>query len=39
MIRAFEYLTNLAVRCPLPNPLLRGEGIKLLEIRDCRIGN
>ena len=29
MIRAFEYLTNLAVRCPLPNPLPRGEGIKL----------
>ena len=26
MIRAFEYLTNLAVRCPLPNPLPRGEG-------------
>ena len=23
MIRAFEYLTNLAVRCPLPNPLPR----------------
>ena len=28
MIRAFEYLTNLAVRCPLPNPLPRGEGIR-----------
>ena len=26
MIRAFEYLTNLAVRCPLPNPLPRGKG-------------
>ena len=26
MIRAFEYLTNLAVRCPLPNPLPRREG-------------
>lgn len=26
MIRAFEYLTNLAVRCPIPNPLPRGEG-------------
>ena len=26
MIQAFEYLTNLAVRCPLPNPLPRGEG-------------
>ena len=35
MIRAFEYLTNLAVRCPLP----RGEGIRLLKIRGCRIGN
>ena len=29
MIRAFEYLTNLAVRYPLPNPLPRGEGIGL----------
>ena len=35
MIRAFEYLTNLAVRCPLP----RGEGSRLLKIRECRIGN
>ena len=35
MIRAFEYLTNLAVRCPLP----RGEGIRLLKIRACRIEN
>ena len=35
MIRAFEYLTNLAVRCPLT----RGEGIRLLKIRGCRIGN
>ena len=32
MIRAFEYLTNLAVRCPLP----RGEGSRLLKIRECR---
>lgn len=39
MIRAFEYLTNLAVRCPLPNPLPRGEGIRLLKIRERRIGN
>ena len=39
MIRAFEYLTNLAVRYPLPNPLPRGEGIKLLKIKECRIGN
>ena len=39
MIRAFEYLTNLAVRCPLPNPLPREEGIKLLKIKECRIGN
>ncbi len=23
MIQAFEYLTNLVVRCPLPNPLPR----------------
>ena len=37
MIRAFEYLTNLAVRCPLPNPLPRGEGIRLLKIRERRI--
>ena len=36
---AFECLTNLAVRCPLPNPLPRGEGIRLLKIRECRIGN
>ena len=35
MIRAVEYLTNLAVRCPLT----RGEGIRLLKIRGCRIGN
>jgi len=35
MIRAFEYLTNLAVHCPLP----QGEGIRLLKIRGCRIGN
>ena len=39
MIRAFEYLTNLAVRCPLPNPLPRGEGIGLLKIRERRIEN
>ena len=39
MIRAFEYLTNLAVRYPLPNPLPRGEGIRLLKIRGRRIGN
>ena len=39
MIRAFEYLTNLAVRCPLPNPLPRGEGIRLLKIRGRRIEN
>ena len=39
MIRAFEYLTNLAVRCPLPNPLPRGEGIRFLKIRGRRIGN
>lgn len=32
MIRAFEYLTNLAVRCPLP----REEGSRLLKIRECR---
>ena len=38
MIRAFEYLTNLAVRCPLPNPLPRGEGIRLLKIRERRTG-
>ena len=37
MIRAFEYLTNLAVRYPLPNPLPRGEGIRLLKIRERRI--
>ena len=37
MIRAFEYLTNLAVRYPLPNPLPRGEGIRLLKIRG-RVG-
>ena len=37
MIRAFEYLTNLAVRCPLPNPLPQGEGIRLLKIRERRI--
>lgn len=35
MIRAFEYLTNLAVRCPLP----RGEGIRLLKIKERRIEN
>ncbi len=34
-----EYLTNLAVRCPLPNPLPQGEGIKLLKIRERRIEN
>ena len=39
MIWAFEYLTNLAVRCPLPNPLPRGEGIRFLKIRGRRIGN
>ena len=39
MIRTFEYLTNLAVRCPLPNPLPRGEGIRFLKIRGRRIGN
>ena len=39
MIRAFEYLTNLAVRCPLPNPLPRGEGIRLLKIKESKIGN
>ena len=39
MIRAFEYLTNLAVRCPLPNPLPRGEGIRFLKISGRRIGN
>ena len=39
MIRAFEYLTNLAVRCPLPNPLPRGEGVRFLKIRGRRIGN
>ena len=39
MIQAFEYLTNLAVRCPLPNPLPRGEGIRFLKIRGRRIGN
>ena len=38
-MRGFEYLTNLAVRCPLPNPLPRGEGIRFLKIRGCRIGN
>ena len=38
-MRGFEYLTNLAVRCPLPNPLPRGEGNRLLKIRECRIGN
>ena len=27
----FEYLTNLAVRCPLPNPLPRGEGNQVAE--------
>ena len=35
MTRTFEYLTNLAVRCPLT----RGEGIRLLKSRGCRIGN
>ena len=35
----FECLTNLAVRCPLPNPLPRGEGIRLLKSRGRRIGN
>ena len=39
MIRGFECLTNLAVRCPLPNPLPRGEGIRLLKIRERRIEN
>ena len=39
MIRAFEYLTNLAVRYPLPNPLPRDEGNRLLKIRGRRIGN
>ena len=39
MIRAFEYLTNLVVRYPLPNPLPRGEGSRLLKIRERRIGN
>ena len=39
MIRGFECLTNLAVRCPLPNPLPRGEGIRFLKIRGRRIGN
>ena len=39
MIQAFEYLTNLALRCSLPNPLPRGEGIRLLKIRGRRIGN
>ena len=37
MIQAFEYLTNLVVRCPLPNPLpreresgcLKSEGVGL----------
>ena len=38
-MRGFEYLTNLAVRCPLPNPLPRGEGSRLLKIRGRRIGN
>lgn len=33
----FEFLTNLAVRCPLPNPLPRGEGIRFLKIRG-RVG-
>ena len=37
MIRAFEYLTNLVVRYPLPNPLPRGEGNRLLKIRERRI--
>ena len=35
MIRAFEYLTNLVVRYPLP----RGEGNRLLKIRERRIEN
>ena len=39
MIWAFEYLTNLAVCCPLPNPLPREEGIRLLKIRERRIEN
>ena len=39
MIRAFEYLTNLAVRYPLPNPLPWGEGNRLLKIRERRIEN
>ena len=30
----FECLTNLAVRCPLPNPLPRGKGIRFLKIRE-----
>ncbi|KFJ36606.1 Uncharacterised protein [Neisseria lactamica] len=32
-----EYLTNLAVRCPLPNSLPQGEGSRLLKIRG-RVG-
>jgi len=39
MMRGSECLTNLAVRCPLPNPLPRGEGNRLLKIRGRRIGN
>ncbi|EFH22047.1 hypothetical protein NEIPOLOT_02048 [Neisseria polysaccharea ATCC 43768] len=39
MIRGFECLTNLAVRCPLPNPLPRGEGIRFLKIRESGIKN
>jgi len=36
----FECLTNLAVRCPLPNPLPRGEGDQVAENqRVRRIGN
>ncbi len=35
----FEYLTNLAVRYPLPNPLPQGEGIRLLKIKECGIEN
>ena len=35
----FEYLTNLAVRCPLPNPLPQGERNRLLKIRERRIEN
>ena len=36
MIRGFEYLTNLAVCCPLPSPLPRGEGIGLSSLNIFR---